>query len=163
MLTPITVGAPVGQCPAGFRDDFNGTDLATGWSVLRRDQALQVANGLVSIPTQAGDLYQTTNTAKNIVLRTAPSGAFTIQAKINHKGLVQYQQAGIIVYGTDDNYVKLDRTATNTADRGEHGVLRVHPGGQRHRPQRHGGPHGQPRRRRPRRTSTCGSSATAPT
>src|SRR5699024_2386237 len=46
VMTPITVGAPVGTCPTGFRDDFNGTDLASGWSVLRRDQTLQVANGL---------------------------------------------------------------------------------------------------------------------
>ena len=67
----------------------------------------------MSIPTQTGDLYQTANTAKNIVLRPAPSGPFTITAKLNHKGLVQYQQAGVIVYGTDDNYVKLDRTASN--------------------------------------------------
>ena len=36
-------------------------------------------------------------------------------AKVNLKGLVQYQQAGVIVYGDDNNYVKLDRTATNTA------------------------------------------------
>ena len=49
------------------------------------------------------------------MLRTAPTGAFTMTAKINHKGLVQYQQAGIIVYNDDNNYVKLDRTATNTA------------------------------------------------
>ena len=113
--TPISVGAVIGTCPPGFRDDFNGVDLAPSWTVLRRDQTLTVGNGLVSIPTQAGDLYQTANTAKNIVLRPAPTGNFTIAAKINHKGLVQYQQAGIIVYGTDDNYVKLDRTASNTA------------------------------------------------
>ena len=111
--TPITVGAVIGTCPTGFRDDFNGVDLASGWSVIRRDQTLTVGNGLVSIPTQAGDLYQTANSAKNVVLRPAPTGNFTIVAKINHKGLVQYQQAGIIVYGDDDNYVKLDRTASN--------------------------------------------------
>ena len=143
--TPISVGAVIGTCPPGFRDDFNGVDLAPSWTVLRRDQTLTVGNGLVSIPTQAGDLYQTANTAKNIVLRPAPTGNFTIAAKINHKGLVQYQQAGIIVYGTDDNYVKLDRTASNTADRGQHRVLRVHPGGQRHRAQRSAGPHREPR------------------
>ena len=74
-----------------------------------------MANGIVTIPAQAGDLYTTSNTAKNVVLRTAPTGAWTMTAKINHKGLVQYQQGGIIVYGDDDNYVKLDRTATNTA------------------------------------------------
>ena len=113
--TPVTVGPVVGTCPPGFRDDFNGSDLAAGWNVIRRDQTLTVADGKVTIPTQAGDLYTTSNTAKNVVLRPAPTGPFTITAKVNHKGLVQYQQAGVIVYGTDDNYVKLDRTASNTA------------------------------------------------
>ena len=111
--TPVTVGPVVGTCPPGFRDDFNGSDLAAGWNVVRRDQTLAVADGKVTIPTQAGDLYTTSNTAKNVVLRPAPTGPFVITAKVNHKGLVQYQQAGVIVYGTDDNYVKLDRTASN--------------------------------------------------
>jgi cytochrome c len=102
------------SCPPGtFRDDFNGSALASSWSVVRPSGALQVGNGVVSIPTEPGDIYQATNTATNIVLRPAPTGAFTITAKINHHGLTRYQQAGIIVYGDDDNYTKFDRTATN--------------------------------------------------
>ena len=49
------------------------------------------------------------------MLRPAPAGALTITTKLNHKGTAQYQQGGIIVYGDDDNYIKLDRTSTNTA------------------------------------------------
>jgi cytochrome c len=101
--------------PGVYRDDFNGNELGAAWSVLRRDGTLVVNNGAVTLPTQAGDLYQTTNTAKNIVLRPAPAGAWTVTAKLNHKGTAQYQQGGIIVYGDDDNYIKLDRTSTNTA------------------------------------------------
>jgi PKD repeat protein len=103
-------------CPPGFRDDFNGTALDASWSVLRPDATdggIVVGGGTVAIPTGVGDIYQTTNTATNIVLRTAPSGAFTVTAKINHHGNERYQQGGIIVYGDDDNYVKLDRTGTN--------------------------------------------------
>jgi PKD repeat protein len=111
----VTVTAASCGTGSGYRDDFDGTALGAGWSVIRGDATLTVGGGKLSIPTQAGDLYQGTNTAKNIVLRTAPTGAFTMTAKINHKGLVQYQQAGIIVYNDDNNYVKLDRTATNTA------------------------------------------------
>jgi cytochrome c len=111
---PVTVNQAQTACPAGFRDDFNGTDLGAGWEVIRRDQTLVVENGLLKIPTQAGDIYQTANNAKNIVVRPAPSGPWTAIAKIRHKGLVQYQQAGLIVYGDDDNHTKLDRTATNT-------------------------------------------------
>jgi PKD repeat protein len=105
-------------CPPGYRDDFNGTALDASWSVLRPDATdggIVVSGGTAAIPTGAGDIYQTTNTATNIVLRTAPTGAFTVTAKINHHGNERYQQGGIIVYGDDDNYVKLDRTGTNAS------------------------------------------------
>ncbi len=101
--------------PGVYRDDFNGNDLGAPWSVVRRDATLVVNNGAVTIPTAAGDLYQTANSAKNVVVRPAPAGAFTFTTKLNHKGTAQYQQGGIIVYGDDDNYIKLDRTSTNTA------------------------------------------------
>jgi cytochrome c len=110
----LSVTVTGGSCPPGFRDDFNGSALDSSWSVVRPDGTLSVGSGVVSIPTGTGDIYQTTNTAANIVLRPAPSGAFTLTAKINHHGLTRYQQGGIIIYGDDDNYVKLDRTATNS-------------------------------------------------
>ncbi|HET8786833.1 MAG TPA: ThuA domain-containing protein, partial [Candidatus Limnocylindrales bacterium] len=113
--TTVTVNPAGAACPTGFRDDFNGGDLAAPWEVIRRDQTLVVSGGTLTMPAQAGDIYQGTNTAKNIVVRPAPAGAWTAIAKINLKPLVQYQQAGLIVYGDDDNYTKLDRVATNSA------------------------------------------------
>ena len=110
----VTVNAPSG-CVNGYKDDFNGGDLGAGWDVMRRDQTLTVADGMLTIPAQAGDVYQTANNAKNLVLRTAPAGAWTFTTKLNFKGLVQYQQAGIMVYGDDDNFTKFDRVSTNAA------------------------------------------------
>ena len=72
---PVTILAPSCGTGSGFRDDFNGTGLGAGWSVIRGDSALTVGNGVLSIPTQAGDLYQTANTAKNMVLRPGPRAA----------------------------------------------------------------------------------------
>lgn len=114
----LSITVTSGTCPPGYRDDFNGTALDASWSVLRPDATdggVVVGNGVVTLPTGAGDIYQTTNTATNLVMRTAPSGAFTVTAKINHHGNERYQQAGIMIYGDDDNYVKLDRTATNAS------------------------------------------------
>ncbi|HEY6888692.1 MAG TPA: PKD domain-containing protein, partial [Solirubrobacter sp.] len=105
--------------PGVLRDDFNGNALGAPWSVVRPDGNIVVTNGAVSIPTAAGDLYTTSNTAKNVVIRTAPSGAWTVTAKINHKGTTQYQQGGIIVYGDDDNYIKLDRTSNSATNANE--------------------------------------------
>jgi cytochrome c len=110
----VTVAAS-SSCVKTVRDDFDGTDLGSDWSVVRRDQTLVVNNGTVTMPAQAGDVYQTANNAKNLVLRTAPTGPFTITTKLNFKGAVQYQQAGLLVYGDDDNYTKFDRVATNTS------------------------------------------------
>src|SRR4051794_33268214 len=99
----------------GVRDDFNGSALDASWSVIRQDQTLTVSGGALNLVAQTGDVYQTANNAKNIVLRTAPSGAWTMTTKLNFKGLVQYQQAGLIVYGDDDNYTKFDRVSTNAS------------------------------------------------
>ena len=110
----ITVN-PSSECPTGYREDFNGTDVAAPWDVVRRDQTLTVSGGKLNLVAQAGDVYQTANNAKNLVLQPAPAGPWTITTKINFKGLVQYQQAGLLIYGDDDNYTKFDRVATNAA------------------------------------------------
>ena len=112
---PIAV-TPASSCTTTFRDDFDGAALDAGWSVVRQDQALSVGGGALNIATENGDVYGTdTNNAKNIVLRTAPSGAWTATTKLNEVGNVQYHQAGLIVYGDDDNYTKFDRLATNAS------------------------------------------------
>src|SRR3954452_940511 len=111
---PIAV-TPASSCTTTFRDDFNGSALDSGWSVVRQDQALSVGGGALGITTENGDVYTTSNNAHNIVLRSAPSGAWTATTKINEVGNVQYNQAGLIVYGDDDNYTKFDRVATNAS------------------------------------------------
>ena len=99
-----------------FADEFDGTDVGAGWDVVRRDQALTVSGGALRIPAAAGDLYAAGGNAANLVLRDPPaSGPWTATAKVNFEALAQYQQAGIIVYGGDDDYLKLGRIAHTTA------------------------------------------------
>jgi PKD repeat protein/plastocyanin len=98
-----------------FADEFNGTDLGAGWDVIRRNQALTVSGSAARMPAATGDLYQGNNTAANLAVRAMPSGPWTATAKINFEGVAQYQQAGIMVYGDDDNLVKLGRIAHTTA------------------------------------------------
>jgi cytochrome c len=105
---------PVGGGGGGsFVDDFDGADLGAGWDVVRRDQQLTVSGGKLNIPAQTGDLYQTRNDAKNLVLRDAPAGPWVATTKVNFQGTVQYQQAGMVIYGNDDNFTKFGRIATN--------------------------------------------------
>ncbi len=98
-----------------FADQFDGTALGAGWEVIRGSQALSVSGGALRIPSVMGDLYQGNNTAANLVVRDLPaSGAWTATSKINFEGVAQYQQAGIIIRGDDDNYLKLGRIAHTT-------------------------------------------------
>ena len=82
---------------------------------MRRDQTLTVTDGMLTIPAAGrrrlpdGQQRQEPRPAHGSV------GPWTITTKVNFKGLVQYQQAGIMVYGDDDNYTKFDRVATNAA------------------------------------------------
>ena len=64
-----------------------------------------------------GDIYGTDNTGpKNFILQTAPSGDWTMETKVDGSLLnEQYQQAGLIVLGDDDNYLKFDFVADNQA------------------------------------------------
>jgi PKD repeat protein/plastocyanin len=96
-------------------EEFNGTDVAAPWEVVRRDQALTVSGGALHIPAAQGDVYGSTNTAKNLVVRPAPTGAWTATTKMSFKGTTQYHQAGIILRGDDDNLVKFGRIAHQTS------------------------------------------------
>jgi cytochrome c len=99
----------------GIVDEFDGSQLGDDWDVVRQDQLLTVSGGALRIPAQVGDIYQGTNTAKNLVMRPAPDGAWQATAKVNFKGVSQYHQAGIMVYGDDQNFTKFGRLTTNAA------------------------------------------------
>ena len=120
--------------------------------VVRRDQALVVSRRHAEDP----DRSTATSTAATTTPRTsccapAPSGPWTITAKIKHAGNRQYHQAGLIVYGDDDNYTKFDRLADNApADAGDR-ALRVHQRGRGHAAQP-----ARPTRRRPARRDLPG-------
>ncbi|WP_243731726.1 ThuA domain-containing protein [Nocardioides ochotonae] len=105
----IVVTRAADTCFSGRSDDFVGDSLDTErWNrSVRVDQSLTVAGGTLNIPITATDIYQTTNTTPNIVLQDLPSGAFEVTTKVTLPATRAYQQAGLVIYGNDDNYLKL--------------------------------------------------------
>ena len=99
----------------GVVDEFDGTTLGADWDRVRGDQSSVVTGGNLQIPAQPGDIYQTRNDAKNLVVRTAPTGAWVATAKLNFEGTAQYHQAGIMVYNDDNNFTKFGRIAHSAA------------------------------------------------
>ncbi|MEV5965478.1 ThuA domain-containing protein [Kribbella sp. NPDC051952] len=116
--TVITVDSPsLPTCLSGRSDGFDGAALDSGrWSeVVRGNQELSVADGKLSIPLTATDIYGTGNTGTpNIVLQPLPAGAWQATTKVTLPARLAYQQAGLIVYGDDDNYAKMVLQARST-------------------------------------------------
>ncbi|WP_436499837.1 ThuA domain-containing protein [Actinokineospora sp. HUAS TT18] len=108
----ITVGAPATTtCLSGKSDGFTGTSLDhTRWSrIVRENQDLSVAGGHLQFPLTATDIAGagTTPATPNIVLQPLASGAFTATTRVTLPARLGYQQAGLIVYGDDNNYLKV--------------------------------------------------------
>ena len=95
-----------------YDDEFTSGTLAGKWSWVRVDGAnwsLTARSGFMRIVAQAGDINGSTNTAKNILLETAPTGDFTVDVKMDGKPASNWAQGGIVVYQDDNNYVKMVR------------------------------------------------------
>jgi regulation of enolase protein 1 (concanavalin A-like superfamily) len=106
-------------------DEFNGR-LGHQWKWIRRDPAREhMTGGSVVIAPEIGDFNGDLNTARNILVQRA-LGNWTIQSKLTFSTppSAETQQAGIIAYQDDADYLKLDweysggqaRLAETTAD-----------------------------------------------
>ncbi|MEV2241463.1 ThuA domain-containing protein [Micromonospora sp. NPDC049891] len=107
---PVRVESPNTSCLGARSDNFDGDTLNRDrWSsVVRENQLLSVSDGALRLPTGVGDLYGSRNDATNLVLQPAPTGAWQATTKVTVPVTATYQQAGLIVYGDDDNYAKVD-------------------------------------------------------
>ncbi|MFF5217139.1 ThuA domain-containing protein [Micromonospora sp. NPDC000442] len=107
---PVRIDSPNTSCLGARSDNFDGDTLNRDrWtSVVRENQLLSVSDGALRLPTGVGDLYGSRNDATNLVLQPAPTGAWQATTKVTLPVTANYQQAGLLVYGDDDNYAKLD-------------------------------------------------------
>jgi arabinan endo-1,5-alpha-L-arabinosidase len=93
-------------------DEFNSRVLHPRWDWVRRDAANpSFAGGSLVVPTQAADLHGGSNNA-SIVLADAPTGDYLVETRVRldlpAEGCCQnFVQAGLVVYGSDDAYLKL--------------------------------------------------------
>ena len=92
---------------------------------------MTVGGGALHIPAAQGDIYGDTNTAKNLVVRAAPTGAWTATTKVAFKGTDQYHQAGMILLHRRRQLRQV--RPHRDRDRDRRREVRVHPGDQRRR------------------------------
>lgn len=90
-------------------DEFNGA-LGSQWNWIRENESnhsLSKESGALTITSEPGDVSEKSNNAKNILLQSANTD-WTIEAKlVASRTPTQPENAGIIAYQNDANFVKL--------------------------------------------------------
>ncbi|GHF43911.1 arabinan endo-1,5-alpha-L-arabinosidase [Deinococcus metalli] len=107
--TPDELGAPL----ADSSDDFDGAALGARWSWVRPPAAgvAGVEGGALRFATQAADLYVDSNSA-SVLTEAAPAGDYAVEVKLtidlpDQGCCYNYAQGGVLIYGNDDNFIKL--------------------------------------------------------
>ena len=101
------------QCMALVTDEFDGDELDTDlWSNIVRENAdgYYVDDGALHIDTgDDTDMYGGNTDAENLILTPAPDGEWqiTTEVELELDSEREYEQAGLLVYGDDENFVKL--------------------------------------------------------
>ncbi|WP_454859039.1 family 43 glycosylhydrolase [Promicromonospora soli] len=95
-------------------DEFDGDvvpgDDGSGWTWVRGPaDGIRLAEGAFTWPTQAAELHLGNNTA-SVLTRDAPDGDYLVETKLRLDGVGVNKQAGLVLYGGDDQFVKLVRS-----------------------------------------------------
>jgi len=94
-------------------DEFNSTTLSSKWSWVRQPDAgtFGLENGTFRFDTQAADLHEASNDA-SVLTEPAPHGNYVVETRVQlnlpaEGCCFNYVQAGLVIYGDDDNFIKL--------------------------------------------------------
>jgi arabinan endo-1,5-alpha-L-arabinosidase len=106
---------PIGQRPGELLggDEFNDASLDSGWTWVREPAAgtWSTTGETLQMDTQAADLFVDSNNA-SVLRRDLPSGNWIVETRVKlnlppEGCCFNYVQAGMVVYGDDDNFLKL--------------------------------------------------------
>ena len=106
----VSAGATSTPTSDTWIDDFDGA-LATDWSWIDEDPShwnLTEMPGMLRIVTQGESLYRA-GKPRNLLLRDAPATDFEILTKVTFDPQDNFQQAAILIYQDDGNFVLLNR------------------------------------------------------
>ena len=87
-------------------DEFDGTEKSAFWAWVREDDTRYTWTGsALEIVAQQGTLAGTMNSTRNLLLTEAPPEDFRITTRLTFSPSEVGQEAGLIIYLDDDNYV----------------------------------------------------------
>jgi regulation of enolase protein 1 (concanavalin A-like superfamily) len=92
-----------------FHDRFSGK-LEPGWEWVHEDaKGWRITDDGLQIRALPGTLWLGANNAHNLLVRALPEGVrdFTIEVTVTNAPAAGGEQAGLVLYHDDDNYIKL--------------------------------------------------------
>jgi beta-glucosidase-like glycosyl hydrolase len=112
-------------------DDFNGTTLGKQWQWVRENpstHSLTQKPGMLTLTTEPGDVSEASNNAKNLLLQSANNDWVAQTHMVCSRVPSQPENAGLIAYQDDNNFVKLMLRAVTKTTRQGRGPGAVQPG-----------------------------------
>lgn len=110
--SPTPVSAAVSGETCTFVDQFSG-GVGEGWQWLRENASAwdtDVTPGFLRLLTEQGSLWGTGGVpARNVLLRQAPGGNFSIMTKMTFIPSSITQQLGLMLYSNDDTFLQTMR------------------------------------------------------
>jgi len=109
LVPPDVLGGRIGA----LSDEFNSATLSPKWSWVRQPDAgtFGLENGTFRFDTQAADLFVDSNNA-SVLTEPAPNGNYVVETRVELNVPAEgccfnYVQSGLVIYGDDDNFIKL--------------------------------------------------------
>jgi PKD repeat protein len=108
-VTPPPAGCEDPTNPPPPSDEFDGDRLnGCRWSKIVREnpERYSVGNGVLALQAGPGDMFGGSQSAENLILQQARSGSWTVETRMSYEAVANYQQAGLMLYGDDNNWAK---------------------------------------------------------
>lgn len=113
LLLTMALALPV-LAADDYKADFS-EKLDEGWSFIREDKAdWRLREGALQLLAQPSNIWGNQNqNTENFLLRPFPGAVFAVEVTVDFTPKQHYEQAGILIYADDDNYIKFDRENVN--------------------------------------------------
>jgi cytochrome c len=90
-------------------DEFDGARLdGCRWTKIVREnpERYGLGGGALNLIAGPGDMFGGSQSAENLILQPARAGAWTVETRMSYEAVANYQQAGLMLYGDDNNWAK---------------------------------------------------------
>lgn len=130
--TSVAPPPNVGKLDKADSDDFT-KGLGAGWTWKNQNPDAVVKHGQLNWPTEDTDLSNASSAdAAGLLLRDEPSGDYTVETRLTIDTGINtvrnFQQAGLVVYVNNDQFLRYDHVAAGTTRFLEFGKVTVQNG-----------------------------------